>query len=277
MSKKALLETIEILVKEEIESLSLKEKIRSSTFNWKEFKALPDIFKMKEYLDATLVSLSETRQKTGREGSARKVYLLSSGKVIKLAKNNAGLAQNEAEASASKTPDIKPAIAKVFDSDPKFFWLVSELVKPLEKSNMYRVGQFFGGDIFPTTDSFEQFAWYVWENKGDVDRSLIKFEHQQAPWLSKYNPNIGKDIKNPKVIAKLNEFFKSLLEFCQKTGSRYEDIASISSFGISAEGNLVVLDYGFTKEVGQKYYDWRTQSDIEAGAKQGYKANLNAK
>ncbi len=78
------------------------------------------------------------------------------------------------------------------------------------------------------------------------------------------------------MIAKLKEFFTDLLEFCQKTGSRYEDIASPTSFGISADGNLVVLDYGFTKEVGQKYYDWRTQSDIDAGQKQGYKPNLNA-
>ena len=274
LNEKLRLETIEFLINEEIDNLFLNEKIRSDTFDWRFFSSLNDRNQIGEYLERTL-ERADSYKDSNAMGSSRKVFFLSSGKVIKFAKNNAGIAQNEAEVAASTTPSVEQVIADVYDMHSKFYWIVSELVKPVG-NNMDRITQYFGANIFPKWDFFSNFALYVWENGGDVPAAMFKYEHQQVPWASYKNPNIGKDIKNPQVIKKITQFFGAILNFVKQTGSRYEDMLDKNHLAVTSDGRIVILDYGFTKEIGKKYYDWHSQSDINAGIQQGYKPNLNA-
>lgn len=58
--------------------------------------------------------------------------MLRSKRVLKIALNKQGIAQNEAEINIFTNPITKPIVAKVYDYDPNFLWIISELVRPSE-------------------------------------------------------------------------------------------------------------------------------------------------
>ena len=59
------------------------------------------------------------------EGSSREVWRISKCKVIKIAINDRGLAQNKVEYKISKK-DTNRLVAKVRKAHPKFSWLISD-------------------------------------------------------------------------------------------------------------------------------------------------------
>ena len=60
-------------------------------------------------------------------GTARKVYKFGD-KVLKIAKDKRGIAQNKEEVKVSK--ENNKLFTIVFDVDPKFLWIVAEKAKP---------------------------------------------------------------------------------------------------------------------------------------------------
>ena len=93
------------------------------------FKTLDSVEDIVKYLDSEFEKLDS--------GSSRNVYFLNNRKVIKVIKPNntePGIEQNKAEFDMNehfKTLGID-CFAKVYEHHPKFYWIISELVRPVK-------------------------------------------------------------------------------------------------------------------------------------------------
>lgn len=150
------------------------------------------------------------------EGSARSVYLLSSRFVLKAARNHAGLGQNEAEIDVFTNPKTKPIIAKIASFDPHYKWLVSELVRPLDEAGFYQL----------TSVRFESFI-------EEIDKAL---------------DNDDNTSKNKMVTATVDTINQNSLMVA--------DLDHVGHWGKTNDGRVVLLDYGFTRDVMQKHYSF---------------------
>ncbi len=174
-------------------------------------------------------------------GSSRAVYALSTGKVLKIAINAAGVAQNEAEMIVSTNPSTKYIGAKLFDVDPDYHWLVMEVAK-----------------VYPEGDK-KQFEKDIGlPSEYDIQDAIY--------WLNEvYNNNA-----TPEDIASDDEEFLEFLKDPPKGLLALVDLTSMNSpverlevgdivphhFGKTADGRVVLIDYGFTTQVYEERYDW---------------------
>lgn len=111
------------LLENAIETL-ISEVLRG--FNLNKFKTIPSIIGKIKYANSILPKLGK--------GSSRIVFALSGDKVLKIAKNEKGFAQNNAELELFTSPDTKPVVARIYDAAQDNSWLISEIVKPFSNS-----------------------------------------------------------------------------------------------------------------------------------------------
>lgn len=106
--------TIELLKEHIVLTLErIRKRIKErSSFDFNEFRNIKNTQKRLAYAENKLEDMGE--------GSSRKVFLLSSKKVLKIATNNLGYAQNEGEVEIYTNPSTKPIVAQVYDHDPIF-------------------------------------------------------------------------------------------------------------------------------------------------------------
>ena len=120
------------IIKEEIEQF-MKEDYPSS-FSMDEFKKLTSFAKRIVYCQEHLQRISS--------GSSRIVYKIDDEKVLKLAKNKKGLAQNSTEIEQGQYSDLDDILAKVFDSEANNLWVEMELARKLTKSKFKQITGF---------------------------------------------------------------------------------------------------------------------------------------
>ena len=148
------------------------------------------------------------------EGSSRVAYALSSNKVLKIAINKKGIDQNLAELDVFTNPATKPMVAKVQDYDPEYRWLVADSVR-----------------IFSNEAEFEKETGLDFkEFTEEVKNALIKKVMPESDLAA----NTLKTIINSNLML--------------------GDVARIDHWGKSSDGRVVLLDYGFTKDVWQAHY-----------------------
>jgi hypothetical protein len=221
------------LLKEYIE-LALNERIRGKReFKLSEFKQIEKPYLMIAYCHDVLVPLGE--------GSSRVVYVLSSSKVLKIANPNreeAGIDQNGSEVSISKNSETSQHVAKVFDHDPSMKWVISELVRPINQNDFKRE---FG--IGPSI-IFSAIREMVASGNANVDDFLAK---------------------RPKIAKLLTPEAKSFTETCVKLSDVHDlivaDLVTLDHWGKTADGRIVLLDYGFNSRVYDKHYKIEIDKD----------------
>lgn len=159
-------------------------------------------------------------QELGR-GSARAAFALTNRSILKIALDQKGIAQNQTELDVYTDQKTKPIVAKVLDVDDENRWMISELVKPLRAE-----------------DEFENLTGISFD---DLDGALAAaYKRLPTPEHVKKSPIILA------VVALMND--KSLLP---------GDLTKIDSWGQTADGRAVLLDYGFTSDVWEKHYKKR--------------------
>ena len=271
-------------------------------FDIREFRKLFSEKQAYEYAMARLQFLGK--------GSSRAVFLYDSGKVLKIAygMRSAGKAQNKAEVDVFSNPLAKPVVAKVFDYDRDFHWIISELVKPLDTGR----GQYARSRLgFPSdynisfllrelelaskdsTKSIENIIhsgfrehyveWdkYIWfhgfprpeGHEGVALRPKItqieNAERDDEPVDPELFQTVirackrelkKRETKMAHAMAKIDmsttvTFLTGLLEMKRTMGLELDDIMMRDEhLGMTADGRVVVLDYGFTEEIGVKHY-----------------------
>jgi hypothetical protein len=174
------------------------------------------------------------------EGSSRIVFALSGDKVLKISKNKAGIAQNEAEVSIFTHSKNNKLVTRIFDFSPDFKWIISELVKPLGR-----------GEFRAITGIDEDWFTYGILDQESVDHGLesklkrLKSDVPRSPKI----PAIQDVLMSPEKL----KFVEDIIEMIKTHNLVYPDV-NPSHFGKTINGKLRFFDYGYTEDVYSKYY-----------------------
>lgn len=224
-----------------IESLVFRSLLEfRSTFKWNEFTSLSEVSGW-----SALIEYAKTHNLPFLgEGSARIVFALPNTKyVLKIAKSDKGISQNQAEVDVYTNPKTKNIVAKIFNFDRDYTWIVSETVKEFESSEEFK--QAVGIDITRLTSFYEDMLkhgdkWY----EPTVKR--ITYDYGTTLVAKRYLKAADEIINN--------SLAKDFANLIQATELIRADLGVEEHWGKTASGRIVILDYGFTEEVYQKHY-----------------------
>lgn len=217
-------EYIKALVNEAIARPQLEPKRVSDLYTGEKNAAMHrPHFKLNEFkrltrLDDMLDYAHKNLEELGF-GSSRSVYRLTGTRVIKIANTlSKGVAQNKAEMDIFTDPQTAPIVTKIFDYDTKFRWLISEVVRPLREQ-----------------EDFQEIIGITWPDFYEI---LTQTYEIPDNW----------DLDDEQT-----EFLNSALSLGTKNKLMSGDLAVLGHWGKTADGRLVILDYGYTREVQQLY------------------------
>lgn len=188
--------------------------------------------------------------KLSGEGSSRKTFFLTSKKILKLAKSEKGIGQNQAEIDiAAKFPSIT---TKIYHAHSKGFYLISELVRPLSTQIPKAEKQFEEQTGFSLRVFYKLLSTYDGWNEDDGTDAPKVTPNNFYEVLRKSHVFRGKigELKR----MQDSPFVKSVLAAVDH-GLMVGDLTSPEHWGVTAEGRLVLLDYGYTADVADKYYE----------------------
>jgi hypothetical protein len=167
-------------------------------------------------------------------GSSRNAYIINSRKALKVAKPSTeqpGVEQNKAEkemAEQFQKMNID-CYTKVYQHHPQYFWIIADLVRPIKDNT--ELANLLGVD---TDTMFSLFAPPTFKRKplpANVPQQLLQL--------------------------------KKLVD----SGVLGRDIMKSNSWGKTADGQAVLLDYGMTGQVFKDYYsksstyEWEDEED----------------
>lgn len=193
-------------------------------------------------------------------GSSRVVYALSTGKVLKIAINDKGVAQNEAEHEVSRDPSLKYIGARVYETDPNYYWSVMEVAKIYESGTQLKL------DLGIPKDLSERWGYTIDKAIYDL-RSIYNLGYDVEDVIDKRYDSDGLGDGDPE-FDEDKEAFRKFLENPPKgllalvdlteggLGGHSLEMGDIVTdhFGKTADGRVVLIDYGFTTGVAEEYY-----------------------
>jgi mRNA-degrading endonuclease RelE of RelBE toxin-antitoxin system len=218
-------QNIRTLIREFIQESELMEDYPAS-FDMEVFKSLKSHAGRNKYAQEHLQRLSS--------GSSRIVYKIDDEKVLKLAKNDKGVAQNEVEIEYGQYNDIKDIVAKIFDYDEQNnLWVEMELARKVKISDFKNIVGY----------NFEDIKKAI-HNVG-VDSGMLR--------------RIGKYEMNQELVDDMweNEFTQELFSFIGNYQIPVGDLQRLSSYGVvkrDGQDTIVLIDYGLTHDVYSSYY-----------------------
>lgn len=197
------------------------------SFSFDEFKKLTSFRSRMDYC--------RTHLKTLGAGSSRIVYLVDDEKVLKLAKNAKGLAQNEVEISYSDDNYTADIMGKIYDYDENNLWLEMQLAKPLT-ARLFK--EIVGFDFKLYSDAIAKFT---------IGNNPQKYRGYQAPRVS------------DEVMDAMweNEFISLMFNYIGTYDTPYGDLVRLSTYGVVEENgvkSVVMIDYGLNDDVHVNYY-----------------------
>lgn len=200
-----------------------------SSFDMEYFKTLGSFNKRIKYCEEHLKRIGG--------GSSRIVYKIDDEKVLKLARNKKGLAQNEVEISQGNDHYLinSGIMAKVFDNHEKYLWVEMEYAQKLKKSDFESI---IGID-FEFYSDFILNYWYSNNRKRGGSRFIKNYSEEE----------------NEKMWE--NEFVSSILDYIANYDIIAGDLAKLSTYGIvkrDGKDTVVIIDFGLTGDVYDDYY-----------------------
>lgn len=205
------------------EQVRMLKEATDGHFSTQELSALTSFAAKKRYCEEHL------GRNVGR-GSSRIVFQIDDEKVLKLAFNSKGVAQNEEEASWYKQNwDFIP---KIYEVDDNYGWIVCEYVLPAKKQD------------------FVHCLGITWEEFVDFVNTVF------SQFARMY---IGHDLDYDEMeqLTEDNEMLSELYTYITDTCFVNYDIIRICNWGLAQRnGNayLVFLDHGFSQRVKDEYY-----------------------
>jgi hypothetical protein len=221
---------MKIVINEKQEKLIYNTILNEAMSDKFSFEELQTINTFRGRYNYCLSTLGPTQGK----GSSRVIFQLSDGKVLKLALNNKGIAQNEVECDwGLQSYNIVPKLYDETDTT-NYYYLVSEYVLPAKKQDFKHVFNF----------TFETFC-----------RCLVSIEN----W---YNPNARHyispmDDASLEILLndsdELSPFYNYITNYQPPIG----DMLRISNYGMTnrnGKPQIVLLDSGLNNNVYNSYY-----------------------
>jgi hypothetical protein len=165
-------------------------------------------------------------------GSSRVVYRIDNEKVLKLAKNKKGIAQNNAETKWHNESYYEEILAQVIDFDnDDSLWVEMEMAYRVKESDFKRLWGINFKDL-----------WGYLKNKYYQNRGQGNVVHVED--------SVEEQLDN-------NEYVGQLVSFMYDSDSNDSDLTKLNSWGIVHRPYgemLVLIDFGLTSDVYQSYY-----------------------
>tara|TARA_Y100000389_G_scaffold116459_1_gene113615 strand:- start:214 stop:915 length:702 start_codon:yes stop_codon:yes gene_type:complete len=198
----------------------------SNSFSIDEFKKLNSFASRVKYCEEHLKRISS--------GSSRIVYKIDDEKVLKLAKNKKGLAQNEIEIEYSQYQDINDITARVFDIDANNLWIEMELARRLKTSDFLKITGFEWKDYVAAI-----------HNHGEDANAIGKRQYIDL------DPDIAEAMWE-------DDFCDAMFDYLGYFKIPVGDLKRTSTYGVvkrDGKDTVVMIDYGLTSDVYKSYYN----------------------
>ncbi len=179
-------------------------------------EVLKEISSLKDFEDR--VELAEENFDKLGEGSSRTIFQISDSLVLKVAHNDKGLAQNEAEMSLNS-----PCINNVLVADPEAKWIIVRFTETM------------------TEEDFKEAIG-------------ISFKSFMKALYFKHNNEIHDGMPDDYEDICKNAFFKCISRTAIEHDLQIGDVAKASSWGLM-DGKPLLRDFGLTKDVFIDYYE----------------------
>jgi len=197
----------------------VRNKNKRLPFDWSEFKSFTTEQQRLEYASSRLQFIGE--------GSSRKVFALSSKRALKIAAHQFGRIQNECELDSAKSEFI----TKVFEHEPNYEWIVTELVNPCE--SLDEVEDFLG---IKRRSMYNFMTTMVSQRqKSALDGARTESPNSPATkmWIDHFSSGTHDDV--------LQRFVEFVFNWRSQT---FVDVAQSRQWGKAPDGRIVLLDYG---------------------------------
>lgn len=196
------------------------------SWNIEEFKKLRSFNARIQYCQKHLKRIAS--------GSSRIVYMVDDTKVLKLAKNQKGLAQNEVEIKASKDYMWDGLVAEIYDYDENSLWVEMSLARKVTEKIFQKV----------TGVSFKDYC------------DALNYHYTEI------SPNRNIRRSKPDNMDEMweNEFVYHMLDIMVNYDLPPGDLCRLNSFGLiekDGEEQIVMIDYGLNNEVYDTYYGFK--------------------
>ena len=210
----------------------IKEMAYPSSFDFDEFRKCRSFAERVRYCEARLQRIAS--------GSSRIVYQVDNEKVLKLAKNQKGIAQNQVEYRLGTEP-YYTCFAEIYEYDEQGLWIEMEFCKKVKKSDFKAI---YGVPfevlccmIYDQANNFRNVGWKI--NPFSDYENIV-----QKVWDGEEND--------------LQMLFMSIQEYIGgEMLSGVGDLCRPSSWGINSEGYFTLIDYGLDDDVAKMYYGGR--------------------
>lgn len=196
-----------------------------ATWNVEEFRNLKSFNQRVQYCEKNLIRIAS--------GSSRTAYKIDDTKVLKLAKNKKGLAQNEAEIEYSQDYMMDDVVAQVFNYDENNLWLEMEFARKLTPALFYKI-------VGVTFNDYADAVRY------QEDELKPKGSYFKTP-----APDNMDEMWNNEFVSRIFDLIGSYDNFASG------DLAKLSTYGVvkrDGEDTIVLIDYGLTTDVFNAHY-----------------------
>jgi hypothetical protein len=200
-------------------SLATGEEVPADTRDYKTI--LTNLAKLETY--QARKQYAENNLKHLSSGSSRIVYLSPDKTILKMAKNDKGIAQNKAESN----PDMKSKfLNETIKHAPNYAWMETHYLDKISKPE------------------FEDMTDLKFDDFGESISYALK------------NVSENTELKKPPNFEKVekSEIYKELKRIGEKFKLMPGDLARISSWG-TKDGRPVLIDAGLTADVFADYYE----------------------
>ena len=209
----------------------LEEMAYPDSWDWNTFKSLSSFAARIRYCTQHLNRIAS--------GSSRIAFRIDEDKVLKLAKNVKGRLQNEAEYRLWIDPYMdQDFLARVFEYEEDGEWIEMELVTKAKPSDFKKE---FGISI-QDMDTFQR------RLTQDFSSRTMVFSFTSKVYDKWHSGELEEDNE------KLFEFLNSVQEMIGSYNYSIGDLGRISSYGVTKDGRIVIIDYGLTNEVFASHY-----------------------
>lgn len=215
----------------EILKENLLDEDYPTSFDMEYFKNLPSFNARIKYCQQELSRISS--------GSSRIAYMVDDEKVLKLAKNQKGIAQNEVEIELGGNGWYSTALAQTIDSHPDALWVEMELARPVKIGDFKK---YLKLDIEQISLYLNYYFYY--QSNPQMGRKI----HYSKP--SEFNQEVYDWMWE-------DEFFQDVFGLIGDYNVPPGDFCRKNSYGIvkrNGEDTMVIIDYGLTSNVYDSYY-----------------------
>lgn len=193
--------------------------------------------------------LKERGFKSIGQGSSRGVFLINNQKVLKLATNYKGIAQNQVEFANLRKSDRYGIFPKAYDKAPDDSWIEVEHVRILK--SMDEVAEKFG----LTYGEFKQYIYLLLDEGEDKIRLQLR-EYKDEIRMQKLMPGdyiYARAEEYEKILS--NRKILTLVRTLKEINMPFNELRhNAEQWGIGGDGRIVIADSGFTMEVYNKLY-----------------------